>query len=65
MSPVQTAVKRALDVVISLAALILLSPVLLLIALTVRLASPGPILFRQARVGKDGKPFTCYKFRTM
>jgi len=65
MSPVQTALKRAIDVIISLAALILLSPILLLIALTVRLTSPGPVLFRQTRVGKDGKPFTCYKFRTM
>jgi undecaprenyl phosphate N,N'-diacetylbacillosamine 1-phosphate transferase len=61
----QKAVKRAMDIIVSSVALIVLLPLLLLIALTVRLTSPGPALFRQTRVGKDGRPFTCYKFRTM
>jgi exopolysaccharide biosynthesis polyprenyl glycosylphosphotransferase len=46
-------------------ALILLSPVLAAIALAVRVDTPGPVLFRQTRVGKDGRAFTLYKFRTM
>ncbi|MEM4725258.1 MAG: sugar transferase [Candidatus Hadarchaeum sp.] len=57
--------KRWLDVVISFLALLLLSPLFILIALAVRLTSPGPALFRQQRLGKDGTPFTCLKFRTM
>jgi len=61
----ETVVKRLVDIVISTVVLLVLSPILLLIAFTVRLTSPGPVLFRQTRVGKDGKPFTCYKFRTM
>lgn len=65
MSWAQKAVKRAMDIIVSSVALIVLLPLLLLIALTVRLTSPGPALFRQTRVGKDGRPFTCYKFRTM
>lgn len=61
----EAVVKRVVDLVISSVVLLMLSPLLLIIALTVRLTSPGPILFRQTRVGKDGKPFTFYKFRTM
>ncbi|MFB2977717.1 sugar transferase [Microseira sp. BLCC-F43] len=57
--------KRNLDVAIASLALLLLSPLLLGIALAVRLSSPGPILFCQERLGKLGKPFTIYKFRTM
>lgn len=57
--------KRTIDVVASAFGLLLLSPFLLLIAAVVRLESPGPALFRQTRVGKDGLPFTFYKFRTM
>ncbi|QDU86019.1 putative sugar transferase EpsL [Planctomycetes bacterium Pla163] len=57
--------KRALDVVGSLTLLTVLSPVLLSIALAVRLSSPGPILFRQQRAGVGGRPFTFYKFRSM
>ena len=56
---------RTLDVVVSLVVLVLLAPVLLLIALWVRLDSPGPVLFRQRRVGLHRRPFTVYKFRTM
>ena len=58
-------VKRAMDIVGSLLMLVLLSPVMLLCALGVRLSSPGPILFRQTRVGLNKKEFTLLKFRTM
>lgn len=58
-------VKRAVDILGSAVLLVLLSPLLLLCALGVRLSSPGPILFRQTRIGRDRKPFTMYKFRTM
>jgi lipopolysaccharide/colanic/teichoic acid biosynthesis glycosyltransferase len=57
--------KRAMDVAGSLAALALLAPLLLAVALAVRLSSPGPVLFRQARIGQGGRPFTILKFRTM
>jgi exopolysaccharide biosynthesis polyprenyl glycosylphosphotransferase len=58
-------VKHALDRVIAGTLLVLLSPLMLSLALAVRLSSPGPILFRQRRVGRDGKPFDCLKFRSM
>ncbi len=57
--------KRAFDVTLALLALILLGPLLLLIAVLIKLDSRGPILFRQERVGMDGRLFTLYKFRTM
>jgi lipopolysaccharide/colanic/teichoic acid biosynthesis glycosyltransferase len=57
--------KRALDIVLSGAALAVLAPVMLAIAAIVRLTSKGPALFRQTRVGQEGKPFTMLKFRTM
>ncbi|NJK82336.1 MAG: sugar transferase, partial [Chloroflexaceae bacterium] len=59
------AIKRALDVGLVLAATPILLPLTLLIALLIRLDSRGPALFRQQRVGRHGKLFTCYKFRTM
>jgi exopolysaccharide biosynthesis polyprenyl glycosylphosphotransferase len=59
------ALKRATDVIGAALALVLLSPLLVAIAIAVRLESPGPILFRQIRVGRDGKRFTMLKFRTM
>jgi lipopolysaccharide/colanic/teichoic acid biosynthesis glycosyltransferase len=55
--------KRLFDVVASSLALIFLSPLLLIIAVAVKLESEGPALFRQVRVGKSGRPFTMYKFR--
>ena len=58
-------VKRAGDLVTSLLALPLLMPALLLVALVIRLDSPGPIIFRQQRMGYRGRPFLMYKFRTM
>lgn len=57
--------KRFIDVGVTILALGLLSPVLLIIALLVRFKHGSPILFRQQRPGLDGKPFTLYKFRTM
>jgi len=57
--------KRIMDIVISSALLILTFPILLLSALAVKLESPGPIFYRQERVGWRGKPFTVYKFRSM
>lgn len=57
--------KRALDIVGSLVALCLLSPLMLLVAAAVALSSRGPVIFKQTRVGKGGFPFAFYKFRSM
>jgi lipopolysaccharide/colanic/teichoic acid biosynthesis glycosyltransferase len=57
--------KRALDVLVSGLLLIALAPVLSIIALAVRLDSPGPVIFRQRRLGRDLEPFAVLKFRTM
>ncbi len=57
--------KRLFDIVCAALGLLVLSPVLLVCALLVGLTSPGGVLFRQERVGKDGVPFTIYKFRSM
>jgi exopolysaccharide biosynthesis polyprenyl glycosylphosphotransferase len=61
----QFAIKHAFDRVFALVLLVLLSPVLLCTALAVRLSSHGPVLFRQLRIGRDGKVFDLYKFRSM
>jgi exopolysaccharide biosynthesis polyprenyl glycosylphosphotransferase len=61
----QFSVKRIMDIGVSLLALIILSPVYLFIALGIRFTSPGPVIYSQKRIGKFGKPFTIYKFRTM
>lgn len=58
-------VKRMLDVIFSLTTLIVLSPLLLVIAITIKLDSPGPVIFKQKRLGKYGKIFSIYKFRSM
>jgi exopolysaccharide biosynthesis polyprenyl glycosylphosphotransferase len=57
--------KRALDLLGSTVLLILLAPVLLLVALVIRLDSPGPALFAHRRLGRNGRHFDCLKFRTM
>jgi O-antigen biosynthesis protein WbqP len=57
--------KRGLDLLLAAIALMLLSPLLLLIALAVWLEDRGPALFRQARIGREGHPFTLVKFRSM
>ena len=57
--------KRALDIIMSLSAIIVLSPVFLITALIVLFSDGTPVIYRQNRVGKDAKLFTIYKFRTM
>ena len=57
--------KRIFDIIVSLMGLIVLSPLFLLISLAIIISMPGKILFKQDRVGKNGKPFKVYKFRTM
>jgi exopolysaccharide biosynthesis polyprenyl glycosylphosphotransferase len=59
------AVKRGIDIVASVFLLVFLSPVFLVIALAVRLTSPGPVIFRQERVGMNGERFKMFKFRSM
>ena len=57
--------KRAMDLTISAAALVLLAPVLAVIAIAIKLDSKGPVLYRQTRIGRHGQPFEMVKFRTM
>jgi sugar transferase (PEP-CTERM system associated) len=57
--------KRAASLVLSVVGLILAAPVMLLVAIAIKLDSPGPAIFRQKRVGVDGLPFTVFKFRSM
>jgi len=57
--------KRLLDLAVATACLALLSPLLGIVAVLIRLTTPGPALFRQIRLGKDSSPFLLYKFRTM
>ena len=59
------AFKRAMDIIIAAAGLIITSPVLLITAILIKLDSPGPVLFMQERIGKDGKVFRIAKFRSM
>ena len=58
-------IKRSFDMFIASAGLVLTSPLLLLLAIAIRIDSPGPVFFRQVRVGRYGDPFTILKFRTM
>jgi len=64
-SPGELAAKRAFDIVASAAGLAVVAPLLAATAALVRLSSPGPVLFRQTRVGRGGRPFELLKFRTM
>ena len=59
------AVKRIMDVILSFVSGLTLALPMVIIAILIKLDSPGPAIFRQERLGKDGKPFTIYKFRTM
>jgi lipopolysaccharide/colanic/teichoic acid biosynthesis glycosyltransferase len=59
------AVSRAMDIAVSLIALILAAPVIALVAVLIKLSSPGSVFFRQSRAGKDQRPFAMYKLRTM
>jgi lipopolysaccharide/colanic/teichoic acid biosynthesis glycosyltransferase len=63
--PIQYAIKRVADLCLALVGTVLISPALVLIAALVKVDSPGPVLFVQQRIGKDGRPFTFLKFRTM
>ena len=58
-------IKRMVDVAVSLLGLLLTAPLSVLVAIAVRLDSPGPVIFRQRRSGLDGEPYTLFKFRTM
>jgi len=57
--------KRIIDLLLSIIGLVLLSPLLLLIAIFIKIESTGPVFFRQTRIGKNEKPFGIFKFRTM
>jgi lipopolysaccharide/colanic/teichoic acid biosynthesis glycosyltransferase len=61
----QLGLKRLFDLVVAATGLMIIAPLLLVLAIAVRLSSPGPIFFTQERLGKFGQPFTIYKFRTM
>jgi lipopolysaccharide/colanic/teichoic acid biosynthesis glycosyltransferase len=61
----QIRLKRALDIIISAAGLLLLAPIMAIIALAIHIDSPGKVIFCHRRVGKDGRPFKLYKFRSM
>ncbi len=61
----ELAVKRVMDIAIAVTAMVLLAPLLLLIAVAVKMSSPGPVLFRQTRVGQNGRLFTLLKIRSM
>ena len=63
--PLNAAMKRAMDIAGSLAALFIFSPIMLTVALLIKLGSPGPVIFRQERVGRHNRPFMMYKFRSM
>ena len=58
-------IKRAFDILVAAAGLVVFSPVALLIALAIKLDDGGPVLFTQDRVGRNGRPFPAYKFRSM
>ncbi len=58
-------IKRAFDLICSALGLLLLSPLLLLVAIAIKLDSPGPVFFRQERIGRHGKPFRIHKLRSM
>jgi polysaccharide biosynthesis protein PslA len=65
MADWQQNVKRLVDIVSALVAIVVLSPLMIFVALRVRLSSAGPIIYRQERIGYKGQPFTIYKFRSM
>jgi len=65
LSEMQRFVKRLSDIIISAIALLIVAPVWFVIAIMIKLDSRGPVMFRQERVGMDGRIFLCYKFRTM
>ena len=62
---VSNAIKRAFDFLVALIALVVVSPVLLVLAIIIKLTSEGPVFYRGVRIGLHGKPFRIFKFRTM
>jgi lipopolysaccharide/colanic/teichoic acid biosynthesis glycosyltransferase len=64
-SPVSETIKRGFDFVVALAALLVVSPILLALGLIIKLTSPGPVFYRGLRIGRYGVPFRIFKFRTM
>jgi putative colanic acid biosynthesis UDP-glucose lipid carrier transferase len=62
---VKRAVKRALDLIVSIAAIVFSLPLFLIVAIAIKLDSPGPVIFRQRRIGLNAKEFIIFKFRTM
>ncbi|HDD24048.1 MAG TPA: sugar transferase [Chloroflexi bacterium] len=65
VKPGTAIVKRALDIGVSLMGLVLLAPMMAITALLIKLDSPGPVFYPSQRMGRNGKPFTMYKFRSM
>lgn len=65
MKKVYTVFKRFMDIVLSIIGLIIISPILLIVSLAIKIDSKGPVIFKQERIGKDGKVFKIYKFRSM
>lgn len=61
----QTFIKRAMDIVVSIIGIVLASPIMAVIAIAIKLTSPGPVIYKQVRVTKDMKKYDIYKFRTM
>jgi len=64
-APLGGGLKRALDIIVALLALAFLSPVMMFVALAIKLTMGGPVIYAHRRVGHNGIPFQCYKFRTM
>lgn len=62
---IQFLIKRLMDIILSLIGIVILSPVFIILSIWIKMDSNGPAVFKQIRVGKDGKDFTIYKFRTM
>ncbi|WP_338041005.1 sugar transferase [Maricaulis parjimensis] len=64
-APLRSVPKRVLDILMSAGALVFLAPLLITVALCIRITDPGPVLFSQERIGLRGRRFRCYKFRSM
>jgi exopolysaccharide biosynthesis polyprenyl glycosylphosphotransferase len=65
LSSAQAVAKRAFDLVLSAVAIIVLAPIMLIVAAVIKCSDPGPVFFKQRRVGRNGAPFDVFKFRTM
>src|SRR5260370_29578447 len=63
--PIGETQKRVIDIILALSGIVLFAPLLLVCMIATTLSSPGPALFRHKRIGFNGKPFACLKFRTM